>query len=357
MKRVLSILVLLWAVGAPALGQTSDTARARKLENDIRWLVNRHKGRMKAGVAIVHLASGEKVEVNASEPYPLASVFKLPIMLELARQIQHDENGLSLSLPLVVRESERCIGSGRLQDVANGTSVSLERCVELMETISDNTATDMIFERIGLESVDKLMHAQGLKSSQIYLTNRQAWLISLAQGSDFRGLSPAEIAAKWKKLSLSERKKAAARVAQETRSMTLSRFQQLEDASRARNTHSEDVLVAAAVDNLMSPRDLARLLVLLRQGKLLDRRWTRYCLDVLSRQKFNTRIPRMLPSVATVYHKTGTIAGVVNDAGIVEMDPGNDLAIVVLVRDVAAGASGDAETLIAKVARMAYDRY
>lgn len=337
------------------LAVTSPTDRARALEARVKALVAKYPG-MKAGVSIVHIPSGERVDLDGDRPYPLASVFKLPIMIEVARQIQAGGKGLSLSRQLVIREPDKVIGSGRLQDKPAGSKVTLGQAVELMETVSDNTATDMVFDVIGLESVNRMMRGLGLTESDIYLKNRPAWLISLGMGAQFRGLGPRQIAAKWLAMSSAQRHEAARAVEAENRSLSLSRFQAAEDASAARQSHAENVLVAAAVDNMGSPSDFADLLAKLWKGEVLDDRWTDYCLGVLARQKYNTRIPRNLPPGTVVYHKTGTIAGVVNDAGIMEVGD-EPVAIAVFVRDVQSGRQAAAEELIGRIARAAYDAY
>ncbi|MEW6282445.1 MAG: serine hydrolase, partial [Candidatus Eremiobacterota bacterium] len=194
----------------------------------------------------------------------------------------------------------------------------------------------------------------------VYLTNRAAYLISLGMGSEWEGMGARAIAARWLKMSHHERLKAVERILQENRDLTLDEFQAAEDASAARQSgqaYLDDVAVAAAVDNLASPNDMADLLGRLYQGEILDKKWTAYCLDVLARQRFNTRIPRLLPAGTRVYHKTGTIVGVVNDAGIIRLGDGTGLVVVVFVRDVRQGSSDEAGTLIAKVARLAYDAY
>lgn len=303
---------------------------------------------MRVGAYVKILDTGEVASVDGDRPYPLASVFKLPIMVEIARQ------NLPLSSKLVITEREKCIGSGRLQDQPNGTAVRVDRLIELMETVSDNTATDMLFRKIGLDSVNKMMDSIGCLQTDIFLTNRAAWLISLGQSSDFRGLDPRGIAAKWKSMTRVQRRQAAERAEAENRGLTLRQFQAIEDRSAATNTHAEDVLVATTVDNMSSPTDLGILLEKLIDGKILDERWTEYCLGVLSRQRFNTRIPRLLPNSVRVLHKTGTIAGVVNDAGILELPNGRTVVVVVLVSQVGSGQSSRAERVIADVALAAY---
>ncbi|GMU53123.1 MAG: hypothetical protein AMXMBFR33_22690 [Candidatus Xenobia bacterium] len=351
MKRLLVILLVLLQ---PCLAQTP---REKKLSNDVRYLISQEGQRMKAGVAIVHLATGEKVSVDGSRPYPLASVFKVHVLLELARQLQAGRAGLSLEQVVTLKETDRCIGSGTLQHQPAGSKVKIQRCVELMESISDNTATDVLFNRIGTDSVNKMLTELGYKNSDVFMTNRAAYLIALGMGQEWRGMSGREIAARWRKLDHAQRLAAVGRILKENQGLTLSRFQAAENASAAQAAYADDVAVATVVDNLASPDDLADLLGRLYKNELLDKRWTEYALGILAQCKYKTRIPRLLPRGTTVYHKTGTIAGVVNDAGIIRLEDGTGLVVVVLVKDVARGSSDRASTLIAQIAELAYNAY
>jgi len=348
MRRLAILCCLLFGV--------PDLWAHEKLKKQVQTLIAQSQvGR--CAVSIVHMPSGEETEIDAQEAYPLASVFKVPVMVELARQMQSQQSTLKLGSKLALKASDRCIGSGSLQHKPEGTLVTVQQLIEWMETRSDNTATDMLFRHIGLDSVDKLMTGLGLKSSQIFLTNRSAWLISLAKSSDFKGLKPNKIAARWNQMNPTERVAAADRAEKENAALSLKEFQRLEDLSARQNTPAENVIVATAVDNKASAHDLAVLLKKLYAGELLDKTWTQYCLGVLSRQTFNTRIPRYLPSDVKVYHKTGTIAGVVNDIGIADPGDGSALVIVVLIQQVPDGYEGRAERLIADIARAAYKAY
>lgn len=346
-----------WLLLALVLTSTSAWAQAPPgLLQKIQAIRAAHAGRMQIGVSVVQVESGRRVDVSADPPYPLASVFKLPVMLEMARQLQHHENNLSLETRLTVTEATKCIGSGTLKNAPDGTRLTLARAVELMETISDNTAADLVFNAIGTGSVDRFLHGLGLNGCHIFLTNRAAWLISLAHGSEFRGMGPAQIVSRWAALTHAQKEDAARRILAENEGLTVPQFQAIEDASESR-PYAQDMLVAEATDNVAPPAELATLLVRFVKGELLDAHWTQYCLDVLSRQQFNSRIPRLLPAGTPVYHKTGTLEGIVNDAGVIEISNDNHVVVVVLCKRVARGASSEAGTAIAHIARAAYDAF
>ncbi|MHB2017264.1 MAG: serine hydrolase [Candidatus Xenobia bacterium] len=351
MRRLCVVLwVMLFAVPVQA-------APNEALQKKLQSLVAAYRPNMRIGVAVVHVADGATAGVDADSPYPLASVFKLPVMVELAHQLQNHEGNLSLETPITISERNKCVGSGELKHKADGSTVSLREAVELMETISDNTAADLVFKRIGLDSVNRLMRSLGLTHTDIYLTNREAWLVSLGKLPELRGKSEPQIASWWLTRSEAERHKLAARVDEVNRGLSLGQFQAAENASEVHDSYADDVAVAAATDNTASPSDLATLLSKLGAGQILNPQWTTFCLDVLSGQQFNSRIPRLLPRGTRTWHKTGTIAGVVNDAGLIEVHPGDRIAVAVLVRDIAAGHQHDAEIAIARIARAAYDAY
>lgn len=331
---------------------------AQSLNDFVKAAVKRHPD-WTVGVSLWLIEGDQvtqKVEAGADRPLALASVFKLPILFELMRQIDNKTEGLSLSKQLVIHESDKCVGSGSLKSRATGTKVSVDRCVELMETISDNTATDMIFRLIGFESVNVFCKGQGCQSTDIQLTNRAAWLLTLGQSSDVKGKSPSQIAAFWKKQSPSARLAAAHRVEKENERLTLSRFQALENASESQS-HEENVLLATTVENFSSSNDLALLLAKLYQKRLLSAKSTQYCLGVLARQKFNTRIPKYLPEGVTVYHKTGTLAGVVNDAGLIDLGDGRAVIVVALVNQIGPGESAAADDFIGTISARAYESF
>ncbi|MCA9791737.1 MAG: serine hydrolase [Candidatus Eremiobacteraeota bacterium] len=345
--KLLAILLIL-----ACLPGWADEARRKKLDNDIRYLVNQHRGALEAGIAIIHPASGEVVSLNGQTPFPLASVFKVPIMIEVARRIQ--AGSLSRNTGLTINEAEKCIGSGQLQHSRNGTTVSVDKCMRLMMSISDNTATDMLFNQIGHDSVNKMMESHQLTHSDIFMNNRTAWLLSLGRAPGLGGLGPVAMARRWQAMTRQQRHQLAETVFEKSQALSLREFQAIEDGS-SDQTDQEDATVAAAMDNLASPEDMGQLLAKLVGGELLDRTQTAYCLDVMAGQKYHTRIPSLLDASVPIYHKTGTLAGIRNDAGIIELPSGEYLIVVGFTRNVKGEARAD--RLIAQVARLAYRAY
>ncbi len=353
MKRFLSALIV--AVVTLVAASRAGTCDVAHLRRRVAALLAAHRSQMEAGVAIIDIEKGQAVMFHGHTPCPLASVFKLPVLVEAARQMT-DSRTLTLETMLTMHAWDRCIGSGILYHQPPGTRISMGRAIELMETISDNTAADLVFRRIGLGSVNRMMRASGFHDTDISLTNRDAWLITLGMGAQFRGMSAAGITKAWQDMSPSQRRQAAARIYRENRKTSIATIRRIEDASRARPWR-EDREVDATVDNHSSPYDLATLLVRLYRGQMLDPHWTAWCMGVLARQHYNSRIPRYLPRGTRIWHKTGTDEGVVNDAGIIEAGPHDHVAVVVLVHAIVPGGARIAGTLIAQIARAAYDAF
>jgi beta-lactamase class A len=109
------------------------------------------------GVAAKHLGTGEQIQVNADAETATASTIKVPILIELYRQV---ENGLvRLDDRLVVSEGTRAPGSGILRDLSLGVELSVEDLATLMIVVSDNTATNMLIDLVGLDHVNDTMAA------------------------------------------------------------------------------------------------------------------------------------------------------------------------------------------------------
>lgn len=124
----------------------STSAPYQALLNQISHIAQACKGEV--GVAAIDLRTGTRVEFNATEPVLLASTFKVP----LAAYAMHlaEQGKLSLSEPVRV-ERENMIEPGVLYDHFRhaGTMISILNAIELSVSISDNSATDVVFRSVG----------------------------------------------------------------------------------------------------------------------------------------------------------------------------------------------------------------
>lgn len=98
------------------------------------------------------------IDINRDEEMPLASAFKLYVLLAVAEQVQ--AGNLTWDEELTVTDGVRSLPSGELQDAPEGAKVSVREAALKMLSISDNTTTDMLINRVGRKAVeDAVVHS------------------------------------------------------------------------------------------------------------------------------------------------------------------------------------------------------
>lgn len=118
------------------------------------------------GVVIEHLETGERFEHNPGQSFYAASVIKLPI---LSAVFHEQANGtLSLEDTLTLRKDDQVDGSGVLKVFSPGTAIHILDLATLMIVVSDNTATNMLIDRIGVDAINAHMREDGLAMSVIH---------------------------------------------------------------------------------------------------------------------------------------------------------------------------------------------
>lgn len=114
------------------------------------------------GIAACHVSGETIILLNEHDVFPSASVIKVPMLVEL--MFQRDEGRLSLDEVFRLREADKVAGSGVLKELHEGLQVTLRDLAVLMIILSDNTATNLVVDRIGMENVNERMRGLGLKS-------------------------------------------------------------------------------------------------------------------------------------------------------------------------------------------------
>lgn len=99
------------------------------------------------------------VEVEAGEPAPIGSIFKLYVLGSLALAVEAGDVGWDDEL--VIRDELKSIPTGILQDEPDGTVKTVEEVAKLMISISDNTATDHLIDLLGRERIEGDLAALG----------------------------------------------------------------------------------------------------------------------------------------------------------------------------------------------------
>jgi beta-lactamase class A len=151
-------------VAAAALGVLPAAAQAGTLEERLKPLIEAHKG--KVAVVVKHLVSGEGFAFRADEPMPTASLIKFPVMVETYRQAEAGK--VDLERMLTLRSEERVPGSGILTQLSPGLSLCLRDAVRLMIALSDNTATNLVLDQIGIGSTAETMEKLGCPNTKIH---------------------------------------------------------------------------------------------------------------------------------------------------------------------------------------------
>lgn len=118
------------------------------------------------GVWARDFQTGKVIQLGAAEEsFPSASTIKLAIFYELMRQA--GEGRLSLDEMRELKAEEKVPGCGVLRDLTPGIRLPLRDLATLMMTISDNTASNMCIDAVGIEAVNRAMDDLGLSGLRL----------------------------------------------------------------------------------------------------------------------------------------------------------------------------------------------
>ena len=116
-------------------------------------------------VEVMDLSTGYHVGYNAAAAMPAASTIKVPVMVEVFRQLE--EGRFDLARRVTLLGSDKDYGSGELCDAPAGTTYSVEELLDKMIDISDNTATNMLIRLVGLHNINREMSRLGLEHTRL----------------------------------------------------------------------------------------------------------------------------------------------------------------------------------------------
>src|SRR5918995_497209 len=118
-------------------------------------------------LAAMNLTTGEEIARNAQRSMPTASVFKLPLLVEVFRQAE--AGALDLDERVTLRAEDVVMGSGILRDFSPGVQPSLRHLTMMMVIVSDNSATNLLLDRVGgPQRVNATMRDLGLPSIVVH---------------------------------------------------------------------------------------------------------------------------------------------------------------------------------------------
>jgi beta-lactamase class A len=136
----------------------------QKLQEDLRSVDRHLDGIM--GLAVKDLTSGQEFYINGDEIMPQASSIKIAILAELFRQAQ--QGRLKLTDDYIVRREDMVPGSDIVLGLTPGvTRVTLRDLATFMIAVSDNSATNVLIDRVGMDNVNSMLGTMGLRSTHL----------------------------------------------------------------------------------------------------------------------------------------------------------------------------------------------
>jgi beta-lactamase class A len=268
-------LALLLAVSVPCFVYGGTAALDSSIQDRIK------QSGAKVSLYAKNLQTGETYGLRETEPVRTASTIKLPIMLECF--FEAAEGKLKWSEPVTVTEAEKVSGSGLLQDFTPGFQLPLKDAVDLMIVVSDNTATNLILNRIGGDAVNARMEKLGLVQTRCMrkILGDGGKLKAQVSGVTREGAKPEN--ARW-------------------------------GIGRS------------------SPKEMVMLLEKIYRGELVSKEASAEMLEILKRQRDHNGIARDMKDIV-VANKSGALDHLRSDVGIVYL-PQGPVALAVTIEDI-----------------------
>lgn len=313
---------------APLAAQSRDPGLAR-LETELTRLSTIAGG--KVGIGIHHLETGRELYLNADEPFPMASTFKVPVAYQLFSLV--DQGKVRLDSMITVQPQDLHPGSGTLSNLFDdpGVVLSLRNLTELMLLISDNSATDMVLRTAGGgTAVNARLGQVGVSGISV----DRPTIVLIADAIGVRDLGPES---SWSRQRFGE----------------LARSVTDADRNAAKETFLKDRRDTA------TPRGMTALLTKIYRKDGLSPASSDLLLDIMYRCETGpARIKGLLPPSLRVAHKTGTLnLGITNDVGIIDLPDGAGHVVLSVFVKEATGNAEAQERQIAQVARAVYDYF
>ena len=227
-------------------------------EQKLNSLIAQHAGTV--AVVVRTFTGYTLLDRQGQRPFPAASTIKVPI-LTCALQLAESSH-LNLEQRVQMNAGDRVTGSGILRDLDGGLTLTIRDLLTLMIVVSDNTATNMVIDLLGIDHINAYLGQQKLSQTNLY---------GLLQVS----------------------------------------------------TEASEITSNSTLRNQTTAQDMASLLVQLVAGSLLTPPWTDLALSILSRQHYTDLLGRHVPRdehgefVYRVASKSGALMGVRHDVGII----------------------------------------
>lgn len=269
------------------------------------------------GVAATQLATGRHIGYREHEPFPTASVIKLPLLVTLYEDALSGR--IDLSERITYHGGTKVAGSGVLQYLDDGLNPTLRDLSVLMMAVSDNTATDLLFDRVGKSRIERTMDRLDLSSIRVPFDIREM----LMELVDLDHSKPGGYD-------------------------ELRRLLRLSAGSGGRS------MIPERADR-STPADMCRLLELVESHAILDPDSCAAIVELMKRIQSATRIPGLLPKGTVVAHKTGSYRRLRNDVGIVYA-PDGPYVLALFARELPRDNIEDDEAL-ARISLAIYEEF
>jgi beta-lactamase class A len=158
-NRTTALAVLL---ATAAFQLTAAETRRETMDRRVRTAIAGFQGTIR--LYAKNLDTGETYGIGENDKVRTASTIKLPIMVAIFRAVAAGRANWDETITL--REEDKVTGSGVLREFSNGLKLPLRDVVRMMIVVSDNTATNMVIERITADAVNAEMDRYGLTATR-----------------------------------------------------------------------------------------------------------------------------------------------------------------------------------------------
>lgn len=282
------------------------------------------------GFTAVHLESGTRVSFNGTRRFPMASVSKVPMALEYLSRVDAGEIDPAERIRVPITDFRP--GNSPMASWSGGRAVhiTVDSLFGLMIGASDNTATDVILNMSGGPSAaTRRVRELGVLGVDVDRSEARTF-------ADLSGIPDTVPESELYRYQYFRMRDALP--------------QELRDASRAAYVNDPR--------DTATPQGMAELLTEIHRGAGLTPESHRRLLDVMTGTRTGARrLKGLLPDEAEVAHKTGTMAGAVNDVGIIELPGGRGHMAVAAFVNTLHSTTWRRERTIAEMTKLMYDYF
>ncbi|MFH1995600.1 MAG: serine hydrolase [Candidatus Omnitrophota bacterium] len=166
-KRIAAACLILGVCAYILVRPYADFSRRRaafgSLKDSVEAEASRFSG--EAGVIIRDLGSGWEIAIGDDTTFPSASVVKIPIMAACFYAVKKGD--LDLGETITLKGAHKVLGSGVLKAKPSGEKYSVKELIRLMIAESDNTATNILIDRLGFDYLNDMFREMGLEDTNI----------------------------------------------------------------------------------------------------------------------------------------------------------------------------------------------